>query len=106
MVSTMETVTVNGVPEVRVLVVSTTVILNELWNEKPIVAYEAISLARDPGHQLFGNAGKVLEDMGLTQNGEMHRSVRNIISASFHGDELEMEFVPLTQIAKGDRDER
>jgi hypothetical protein len=74
------------------LVAVVTVLLGNLLEDgEPILFYEAVTLARNPAHRLFGNAGEKLEARGILQDGRMHEATREIIVASVEGEGLGMK---------------
>lgn len=76
------------------VVATTTIALNALLEAGYVVAaYELVELARDPKYQLFGNTGDVLTRFGLLANGQLHDTVRDIILASFDGNDLNLTLV-------------
>jgi hypothetical protein len=63
---------------------------NMLDKGEGIAFYEAVMLARNPNHRLFGNTGEKLTSFGILQNGRMHDATREIIVASVEGEGLSM----------------
>lgn len=51
----------------------------------PAALDELIAVARDPGHEPFGNTGEILEGFNLLEHGRMHAVTRDIINAMFPG---------------------
>jgi hypothetical protein len=85
----------NGSEELDTLVTVTMVSLESLLQSAPIVFYELVVLCRDSNHQLFGNAGERLEELGLvtldgTGQAQVHGSIRNVVLSAVTGDGLEM----------------
>lgn len=76
----------NGAEEAESLVVATRLALRTLFEKNPIVAYEAVMVARDPLHTPCGNTGDVMKAAAFLQpDGRMHNSIRNIIfDYTFH----------------------
>ncbi|MER6605893.1 hypothetical protein ABT282_08255 [Streptomyces sp. NPDC000927] len=59
-----------------------------------IAGLELVALARDPGHELFGVAGEVLESMGLVdESHQMHESIRCVVLASIEGEGSDVHVV-------------
>lgn len=87
----------NGAEEAASLVMVTMMSFNRLVEEKPIVAYELVTLCRDPNHQLFGKTGDDLAALSLVQKSSdgyiVHNSVRNIVLSAAEGDGFDMQFV-------------
>lgn len=44
---------------------------------------ELVTMAKDAGHEPFGNSGQVLESYGLLKGGKMHRYTRDVIDAAY-----------------------
>lgn len=87
----METVILkNNTKEPKVLVSTTMITLENLVNTNPIATYELVELCKDASHKAFGNAGKILEDFSLVNNGQVHESIKNIVLSAFEGDGLDM----------------
>lgn len=83
-----------GVETPKALVATLNVVCSSMMNDNPIVMFEAVSLARDPNHQLFGNSGAALQDAAMLDcTGKMHSSVREILCALFDGEMLEMRML-------------
>lgn len=83
-----------GVHVPNILVATTTLALRHLYEAGHGVAlYELAELAKNPAHELFGNADKVLDRAGLTQGGVLHAAVRDIVLASFDGEGLDLTLV-------------
>ncbi len=81
----------NGTEEHKGLVTALMMSLGELLKSKPIAFYELVSLARSPGHELWGNTREVLSGLMLVdQQGNVHDSCRNIILSATEGDGLEL----------------
>ncbi len=92
----METVFVGGIEEASTLVAITRMTLKELVTRYPVHFYELVMLARNSEHQLFGNSGEKLKEMGLLQeNDTLHSSIANIVRNSVKGDELDMCIVEI-----------
>ena len=91
----METVILRtGVEAPKVLVATMYLVCESMMDENPIAVFEAVSLARDPSHQLFGNSGNVLRDAAMLDcSGKMHRSVREILCAFFEGEMMDMKLL-------------
>lgn len=87
----METVILKNNTEAPKVLVSTTMIaLENIVNTNPIAAYELVELCKDTSHKPFGNAGKILEDFSLVNNGQVRESIKNIVLSAFEGDGLDM----------------
>ena len=88
----IETVTLHtGHVHAKPLVTLLTVLLRRMLDEGEAIAfYEAVMLARNPDHQLFGNAVEKLTAFGILQDGRMHDATREIIVASVEGEGLGM----------------
>ncbi len=81
----------NGEQVPGIAVSSVMVGLRSLIEELPIVFYEAVMLARDPQHSLFGTSGDHLKERGLIDSsGHMHDLVRAVVVSAVEGEELEM----------------
>lgn len=79
----------NGSEAPDVLVASVMVSLRDLWDTKPIVAFEFVSLCRDPKHELW--SGKAdLERANLIKDGKVHDSIRDIVLSAVSGEGLSM----------------
>jgi len=61
--------------------------------------YEAVTLARNPKHELWPGAADQLGGL-LDDAGAMHRAVREIIVASVEGEGLDMKLLPITESIK------
>lgn len=72
---------------------TTRIALEMLWQTNPIVAIELAMFARDPQHRMFGNAAEVAAGVGLLESGVLHRDTRDVILASFEGDDYDLQFV-------------
>lgn len=84
----------NGSQEAEPLVITTGLTLRSLIATQPTVFYEAVMLARDPGHSLWGDTSQPLRKMGLIDaTGRMHESVRNVVQSSVEGDGIGMRLV-------------
>lgn len=88
----IETVTLRtGHSHAKALVILVNMRLSSMLNNgEGIAFYEAVMLARNPNHRLFGNAGEKLAAFGLLQDGRMHDATREIIVASVEGEGLSM----------------
>lgn len=87
----METVKLkNGTEEVEVLVQTTMIALENVVNTNPIAAYELVELCKDASHKPFGNAGDILEDLSLVNNGQVHTSIKNIVLSAFEGEGFDL----------------
>jgi len=80
----------NGAEEVKSFVLVTMLSLQRLMREKPIALYELVQLCMNNKHDLFGNAGEILEELGLVKNGVVHDSIRNIVLSAVEGDGCNM----------------
>ena len=91
----METVRLkNKTEEVEGLVAITMMTLGRLIEESPIVFYELVMKCRDRGHVFWGDAAKVLRDYNLIEyDGDVHQSLRNIVTSAVVGDGLDMRLV-------------
>jgi hypothetical protein len=62
-----------------------------------IPLYEAVQLARDPSHTLFGRSGDILADLGwidpFAQGVQLHKGVAEILRNMASGDGLDLSFV-------------
>lgn len=89
----MSTATVilrNGTEVPAALVGTTTIALGQLFADAPIALYELTEFCRDPQHELFGNAGGVLERYGLMQGGRVHDAVRDIVLCAVVGADFDL----------------
>jgi hypothetical protein len=88
----IETVTLHtGHAHAKTLVAVVTVLLRDMIDQGEfILFYEAVTLARNPSHRLFGNAGEKLTAFGILENGRMHDATREIIVASVEGEGVGM----------------
>ena len=78
----------------EVMVTAITISLKELLKANFVAFYEAVEVARNPGHRLFGNTGTVLCERGLLQeDGQMHDNIRAIILASVEGESIHLHLV-------------
>jgi hypothetical protein len=81
----------NGSEEAEPLVRVTMFSLKQLFETKPIVAYELRELCKNSAHKLFGNSGDDLKALSLVQSdGRVHDSIRNIVLSAFDGEGLAM----------------
>ena len=77
----------DGSQEPEVTVIALMMSLDNLMKKKPIAFFEAVSLARNPSHRLFGNINEILQRLALTDGqGKMHSSIRTIIRNAVTGD--------------------
>ena len=88
----IETVTLHtGHSHAKALVAVVTMLLRDMLDKgEGIAFYEAVMLARNPNHRLFGNVGEKLTAYGILQDGRMRDAVREIIVASVEGEGLSM----------------
>ena len=87
----METVILkNDTEELKVLVQTTMISLENLVNTNPIAAYELVEMCKDVNHKPFGNVGNILEDLGLVNSGQVHTSIKNIVLSAFEGDGINL----------------
>lgn len=93
----IETVTLrNGVSEAKALVVTTMMALERLLDSgQGIRFYELVMLCRDPDHNIFGNSGEKLAELGLVDVVPGHApkvpdSIRNIVLSAVHGVDASM----------------
>jgi hypothetical protein len=96
----------NGSKEPDVLIAATMLSLRDLLARDPITFYEAVMVARDRDHRLFGTTGVKLVQLGLlSRRGdgsyEMHDSLRNVIRSAVEGDLLEMTLGDPVAVAAG-----
>lgn len=91
----MDTVTLRtGVETPKPLVATMHMVCSNMMDKNPIAMFEAVSLARDSSHRLFGNSGEVLRDAAILDcSGGMCTSVREILCAIFEGEMLEMRLL-------------
>lgn len=89
----METVTLRtGHTHAAPLVAVVHMLMRSMLDDgEPILFYEAVMLARNPRHRLFGNSGEKLEKRGILESGQMHEATREIIVASVEGDGMGMK---------------
>lgn len=81
----------NGQSEAEGLVRLTMISLQMLMERNPVAFYELVMKCRDRKHVLFGNTGKVLEELAMTSSdGSVHDSIRNIVLSAVSGEELNM----------------
>lgn len=89
----------NGKEEAKPLVATMMLILREMFQTDPILAYELVQFARlGPKHQFFGNAGERLVERNLVDKRadgsySMHDSTRNIVLSAVEGEDLDMKLV-------------
>ena len=74
----------------RLWVQTTMIALENLVNTNPMSAYELVEVCKDANHKIFGNAGDILEDFGLVNDGQVHESIKNVVLSAFEGDGLDM----------------
>jgi hypothetical protein len=84
----------NGAEVPEPIVRTAMLTLRQLERAYPIALYEAVQLARDSSHKLFGSTGRVLTELGLLNGGELSWSVRNVILSAAEGDDLGLHIVP------------
>ena len=85
----------NGSEEAQVLVNATMMHINDLMKSLPgaLDLYELVAKCRDPGHKMFGDSAKHLEERGLLEPGErVHGSIRNIVLSSAAGTDYDLHF--------------
>lgn len=88
------TVLRNGADVPEPVVTSTLIALEMLAGLNPVAFFEAVQLARDPGHVPFGNVARVLREYGLADtSGHLHGSARDVILACTEGDEESLHMV-------------
>jgi hypothetical protein len=81
----------NGRTEAKPLVAVLKTVLETLFTESPVVAYELVMKARDPNHQIWGNCADDLKALNLLHSdGTMHNSTRNIILSAVTGEGFDM----------------
>lgn len=84
----------NGSTEPLSAVVVLTTILEDLFTNKPTVAYELVMICRDRTHTIWGSIAGQLRDLALLQaDGRVHDSIRNIVLSSVEGDGMRMTLV-------------
>lgn len=87
----METVILkNGAEEAKSGVAVVMMSLENLVQTNPIAAYELVEVCKNPAHKLFGNAGDILNGLGLLDSGHVHSSVKNVVLSAFEGEGLGM----------------
>lgn len=73
----------NGAEEAKVLVAGHWLAFKTLQEQHSIAMYELVELCRDPDHELFANAGEVLQGFAMVKmngsKGVVHDSTRNIV---------------------------
>ncbi|MBD3004772.1 hypothetical protein [Streptomyces sp. 5-10] len=86
--------------EVSQYVLGTTLTaLNRLFSQEAsmgeaLAAIELVTLARDPGHVLFGRTSQTLADLSLVDHAHrMHDDVRQIVLAATEGDDMGLYLV-------------
>lgn len=85
---TTETVVLkSGIEMPKPLVLATWATLRSLMERAPMVLFDAVQMART-GEPQF-NAAQ-LEKIGLTQDGQMHDGIRDIILSAALGDGLDL----------------
>lgn len=68
--------------------------LTRLTVTDPIAFYEAVMMAREPGHEPFGSTAETLKRYGFIDiYPRLHGSVRDIILAAVDGAEFDMHLV-------------
>ena len=84
----------NGAEEVAPLVNVVMHVLRNLWNEKPMVAYDFIMICRDRNYKPFGSIIVLLLETNMVQfDGEscsVHDSVKNIVLSAVTGEGIDM----------------
>lgn len=93
--NSMETVTLASGAEIpKITVVTTFINLQELFRTRFIEFYKLVQLARNPGHQLFGQSGDVLRALGFLDGlGKLQGTVREIVLASTEGEDFDLRIV-------------
>jgi hypothetical protein len=89
---TMETITLRTGETVPEPVLKTVCIaLREL---EFLDLYEAVQLARHPGHHLWEPSGRKLRSLGLLDSsGKLHELTAKVVRAATTGDDLEVRLV-------------
>jgi len=76
------------------LVRTVTLTLTRLFDRDPIAFYEAVMMAREPGHEPFGSTAETLKQYDFIDiYPRLHRSVRDVILAAVDGAEFDMHLV-------------
>lgn len=76
----------NGSEVAKPIMITVMMALNTLLQKMPMVAFEAVEMARNPNHQPFGETGEMLEKFGLLLNGQMHGAIRDVIISAAQGE--------------------
>lgn len=81
----------NGSEQERTQVEAFMDTLRRLFKEEPIAAYDLVLKARNPEHDIFVAAQiKLKEQALLLPNGDVHKTVRNIILSAVTGEGVQM----------------
>ena len=81
--------------EVPAALVSVVMIsLEALMKQNPVAFYELVQISRNPGHKLFGNTSKVLQQFALIEaDGQPCDATRLIVLAATEGEGLALKLV-------------
>ncbi len=80
----------NGSDEHEVAVKVVTRSMRGLFKSHPIALFELVEIAKDPKHEPFGVTGEVLERLGLTNKGQMHTTIRNVVLSATAGSGMDL----------------
>jgi hypothetical protein len=70
---------------------TTLLTLQAVRDAHPLALFEAVQIARDPGHEPFGNLGSVLSGYGLIDaDGTMHDDTRHVVLSAARGSALDL----------------
>lgn len=72
--------------------------LDSLMEKNPIAFFELVTLARDPGHQLFPGTEPALKNLSfLDGSGHLHRACRDLVLAAVEGQGEAMALLPYAE---------
>jgi hypothetical protein len=77
----------NGAELQKSLVITISISIKQLFETRPIAAYELVMKCRNPNHRLFGQTGKDLQDAALLDSANrVHDAIRNVVLSGVIGE--------------------
>lgn len=80
----------NGTEEPRVVVAATMVSLQAMFRDAPIIAYEFVSVCRDPLHKIWSGKDQMVAAGFMNEDGKMHDTIRNVTLSALDGEGMGM----------------
>lgn len=82
----------NGAEVSAALVISTKMLIEDLFQTQPIAFIELVSLCRNNDHQIFGNAAEHFASL-MDDRGQVFQSIADIVLSAVEGEGLNMRLV-------------